>query len=587
MLLAWMAYSVLFGVITYAAALAADRVAATWGRSQRFVWLTALIIAVAVPVVLATRPRIEPASVGVGQPGPEIDVTLVSTHAVSTATTTETVRARVERAIGAADPFVLRVWLLASLVWLAVLVRAAIGVRRRRVHWRAVEIDGTAVLVSPGVGPAVIGALAPRVVIPQWALTLDAPARALMLRHEREHIRARDPLLLLGAALATMLAPWNAALWLLVRRLRLAIEIDCDQRVLRASAQRREYGELLLTVGARKGAPLPFATSLAERRPFLERRIKAMTTSNPRYPRLISAACMILVAAATTAAMRAPHPSSLITQQQPAAPKSAAPVIESPSVTPPTAVTPALEKTVASLPTSTLVPPVLETPAAKPIEVVAPALEPPRLRRGPDSLSVEEIRKMISEHHASALNGDPDINTITLVVDARGNYVTSLAESRPFAMGFVGARGSAGGFAVAGGGRGGSGDAVAARAGSGGGVVYARGGASAAGDSATLEEKTRRLKALMEELNARMAERANDTITAADRDKKVVIGEQLARAKLELENSQRLGEVLGMNMNALSQIIDPETMESTRVRTFQPGQLGTTALRVFIVRLKP
>ena len=145
-------------------------------------------------------------------------------------------------------------------------------------------------LVSPAVGPAVVGALAPRVVIPQWALSLDAPARALMLRHEREHIRARDPLLLLGGALATTFAPWNAALWLIVRRLRLAIEIDCDQRVLRASAQRREYGELLLTVGARQSAPLPFATSLAERRPFLERRIRAMTTTSPRYPRLVSAA---------------------------------------------------------------------------------------------------------------------------------------------------------------------------------------------------------------------------------------------------------------------------------------------------------
>ena len=585
MLLAWMAYSVLFGAITYAAALAVDRVAATWGRSQRFIWLAAVIIAVAVPVLLATRPRVEPVRASVTQFAPELDVPIVSTPVVSTNVAHESTRAWIARTIAAADPIVIRVWLLASLIWCALLVRAAIGVRRRRVHWRAVEIDGTAVLVSPAVGPAVVGALAPCVVIPQWALTLDAPARALMLRHEREHIRARDPLLLLGGALAMTLAPWNAALWLLVRRLRLAIEIDCDQRVLRASAHAREYGELLLTVSARKAAPLPFATSLAERRPFLERRIKAMTTSNPRYPRLVSAGCMLLVAAASTAAMRAPHPNSLITQQT-SAPTLSAPAIESPSIASPVAAEPAPAKVLESLPTPMSAPPVLETPAAKSIDILPPTAQVlPTIRRGPDSLSLEDIRKLIAVHHPSALNGDPDINTITLVVDARGNYVTSLAESRPFAAGVVVARGSSGGFAAAGGGRGGSGDAVAARGG-GGGVIYARGGAAAADDSAAVAEKMRRMKEMMEVVKARVIEQASDTGDAAIRAKVAVDERQMAEAKMAIARSSTLGEVLGLNMNALSQVIDPESIDATRVRTFSPGQLGTTPLRVFVVRLK-
>ncbi len=581
MLLAWMAYSVLFGAITYAAALAADRVAATWGRRQRFVWLAAIILAVVVPVLFATRPRGAASTAAASQLAPELDVTITSPVVTSSVAASQSIRARVARVVGSADPLVIRVWLLASLLWLALLARAAIGVRRRRAHWRTVEIDGTTVLVSPGVGPAVVGALAPRVVIPQWALGLDAPARALMLRHEHEHIRARDPLLLLGAALAMTLAPWNAALWLLVRRLRLAIEIDCDQRVLRASAQRREYGELLLTVGARRGPSLPFATSLAERRPFLERRIRAMTTTNPRYPRLISAACVVLVVAAGTAAVRAPRPDPLVTQQVPVpAPLPKATVPEPAPVASPAPAKPVLTET-ARLATPTSASPVRETPTPKPI---AAPVSPPRLaliRRGPDSLTLEDIRKLIAVHHPSALNGDPDINTVTLVVDARGNYVTSLAESRPFAIGFAGARGGGGGFGVVrGGGRGGSGDVVVG--GAGGGAIVARGGAS----DEVLAERQAKLKQMFEVMQTRMAQRSSDTVDVAIRAT-AVPAEQLARVKAELDNSYRAGALMGLNINALSQLIDPESMESTRLRMFEPGQLGTTPLRVFIVRLKP
>jgi beta-lactamase regulating signal transducer with metallopeptidase domain len=574
-----MAYSVLFGAMTYAAALAADRVAATWGRCQRFVWLAAVIVAVTVPAMLATRPRIEPAVVGVAQATQEIDVPIASTHITSTAPTPKSLRSVAAREIGAADPIVIRVWLIASLVCVAMLLRAAIGVRRRRAHWHTVEIDGTTVLVSPNVGPAVIGALAPRVVIPQWALSLNPPARALMLRHEREHIRARDPLLLLGAVLVTTLAPWNVALWVLVRRLRLAIEIDCDQRVLRASAQRREYGELLLTVGARKGAPLPFATSLAERRPFLERRIRAMTMSNPRHPRLLSAVCVLLIAAASTAAVRAPHPNSLITHQVPA-PKPSAPVIASPAIASPIAE--AAATAIESLPTPTSALPVLETPESKPIDVVEPTPKAlPTIHRGPDSLTVDDIRKLIAAHHPSALNGDPDINTITLVLDAHDNYVTSLAESRPFAVGAGGGRGGAGGFVT-------------------GGVIYARGGAMPEADSLkvlqgavdeairsgvpveNLRTMEKRLKDLADALKAKLAETQADTTEIAARRKV-----EMAAAKMQMERTSTIGSVMGLNMTALSQVIDPESMQSTLRREFEPGQLGTTALRVFIVRLKP
>ena len=42
--------------------------------------------------------------------------------------------------------------------------------------------------------------------------------------------------------------PWNLALWWHLRRLRLAVEMDCDSRVVGALGDARAYGELLLKV---------------------------------------------------------------------------------------------------------------------------------------------------------------------------------------------------------------------------------------------------------------------------------------------------------------------------------------------------
>lgn len=58
--------------------------------------------------------------------------------------------------------------------------------------------------------------------------------------------------------------PWNPALWWIVRRLRLAIETDCDRRVLHAGTDVHAYGVLLLNAAARYArAPLLAGTAFA------------------------------------------------------------------------------------------------------------------------------------------------------------------------------------------------------------------------------------------------------------------------------------------------------------------------------------
>ena len=80
-----------------------------------------------------------------------------------------------------------------------------------------------------------------------------------MLGHEREHGAARDPWLLLGAAVAV------------------ALEVDCDARELAAGADPARCGQLLLFFAQRSGA-IPLAPMLAAVPSPLERRIIAMHT---------------------------------------------------------------------------------------------------------------------------------------------------------------------------------------------------------------------------------------------------------------------------------------------------------------------
>jgi len=143
-------------------------------------------------------------------------------------------------------------------------------------------VEGERVLVSPDTGPAVAGWLRGTVVLPEWALGLKPGWRRLVVAHEREHLRAGDPALLALGLLGLALFPWNAALWWQVRRLRLAVEMDCDERVLRAHPDVGEYGELLIEVGRRASLAGALVAALSEPQSFLERRIRRMVSGRGR-----------------------------------------------------------------------------------------------------------------------------------------------------------------------------------------------------------------------------------------------------------------------------------------------------------------
>lgn len=199
-------------------------------------------------------------------------------------------------------------WLAGSLTCLGWLLAGAWRIGRLRRSCRAGQLCSENVLVSDDVGPAVLGVLRLQVVIPAWVLELENDAQRLVIAHEREHVRARDPLVLHAVLLLIALMPWNIAAWYALHRLRAAIEIDCDARVLRGQRPAtREYCRLLLDVGERTVAAASPLLALAEPATLLERRIESMTTTRKLrdWKTLMPAVGAVLL---LTGACRTPRP---------------------------------------------------------------------------------------------------------------------------------------------------------------------------------------------------------------------------------------------------------------------------------------
>jgi TonB-dependent SusC/RagA subfamily outer membrane receptor len=174
------------------------------------------------------------------------------------------------------DRWAVGLWAAGS-VAVAVLMLASLrSLHRRKKQWPRSLVRNRTVRIAPALGPAVIGVGRPEIVLPRWARKLGEEELEMILAHEEEHIRARDPLLLTGALVAVSLVPWNPAVWWQLRRLRGAVEVDCDRRVLRHGARPRPYGELLLHLGGSGHLDILPTAALAGSPSLLERRLNAM-----------------------------------------------------------------------------------------------------------------------------------------------------------------------------------------------------------------------------------------------------------------------------------------------------------------------
>ncbi|HET9446800.1 MAG TPA: ankyrin repeat domain-containing protein [Steroidobacteraceae bacterium] len=302
---AWMAYSVVISCLLGMAALAVERACRLQRWPSRWIW--ALVLAA--PFVLPFT-----------APVPDRAITLASPASAVTASSAR------EESVGSArsaqpgyrvDGFVMSLqiaallgalWVFASAMLAAGLAFAWLRMRRRAASWTRRSLDGTNVLVSPDVGPAVIGFWRPRIVVPEWLLSADEQVRRLALAHESQHVRARDPLLLFAATMAVVLMPWNLPLWWQWRRLRFAIEVDCDARVLAPGRIADvEYAEALLNVAERSSAA-PLAVAMCESASTLEKRIHLFLLDRTTWQRAVALLLLVAGAGVTTAAAQIDAP---------------------------------------------------------------------------------------------------------------------------------------------------------------------------------------------------------------------------------------------------------------------------------------
>jgi len=173
-------------------------------------------------------------------------------------------------------------WLIMSGVMLALIFVVYSRVRHARQQWSFVDFAGHRVRVAPNTGPAVVGIFRPEIVVPRWMLDGHPDDSQLIIMHEMEHRCAHDPVLLAAMWGLVALFPWHPGAWYCLARIRLAIEIDCDARVVGKGASLKNYAQLLVNQArARLGAPTHLwlgATSLLEPASHLERRLRAMVT---------------------------------------------------------------------------------------------------------------------------------------------------------------------------------------------------------------------------------------------------------------------------------------------------------------------
>lgn len=300
MMLTWMSYAMLVAACAAVAAMALEPLARARSLKTRWVWVSALVASFIIPVAMAVRPMQESAM-------RSLTSSFEPASLAASATDTSAALVTVDSYLGLG-------WLFASGAMLLVVVSGVVQLRRSRSRGDKAQVGGASVALTPDVGPGAIWFGEPRIVLPRWVCSLGEASASLLVRHEVEHVRAGDPMLLAIGLGALVVAPWNLPLWFITRRLRAAIEIDCDARVLAAGGDVRAYGELLLTVAARRNARAALHRSLIAILPFaepatpLERRIRAMTDRTPRLSLTRRIAMMAIAGVAILAACEARRP---------------------------------------------------------------------------------------------------------------------------------------------------------------------------------------------------------------------------------------------------------------------------------------
>lgn len=297
-MLAWMFYAIMVSLLLSLGAFLAERAARLKQAGTRWVWITAIVASLILPTLMSSVTFEVPDVLG-----DQVSSKIVALRQTTTLTLSPAVWITGEpepQSWRIADETIRRLWLGVSIAMLLALLASGIQLALRKRRWRRDTVAGISVYLTPDVGPAVVGLLRPSIALPTWVAHASSQHQTSVLAHEQSHLDARDPQLFTFALALLVFMPWNLPLWWQLRRLRYAIEIDCDARVLKAGVDPAHYGETLIVVGERQSAYVGAVAAMSESKSFLEERIEHMIRKPVRWRRL-GAATLASVSIALTA----------------------------------------------------------------------------------------------------------------------------------------------------------------------------------------------------------------------------------------------------------------------------------------------
>ncbi len=300
----WMLYAIGVASVISVAAWAWNRSVSSTRLPSRWAWLFAMILSVAIPLGHTLTP-LTPAerfvlevvrSASISDLDPTTSQTGISDWAIPRVGTQSI------------DRWLRIGWVCTSMAAASIFALGLFVIRREHRRGSITTLCGREIVITQTLGPAVVGLMKPTILLPAWVRQFPVRQRRWIVVHELQHIRAKDEWLI-GAGICLLIVfPWNAALWWQFRRLRLSIELDCDQRVLRSSVNPREYGQVLLDVATRQPRNIAPAAALIESRSSLEVRIETMCHPSHARSRTKTAALALasFAACATAAAWNPP-----------------------------------------------------------------------------------------------------------------------------------------------------------------------------------------------------------------------------------------------------------------------------------------
>ena len=303
MIAAWMVSCVAVSAGVFVACWLVEKGCIVTNRPSRFVWVAGICISLVLPFATIAR-RVDATAVS--------DASVVMPTAITPGLATQHAGFLDKLAgfVQQLDSALLVLWGIAAALLLISI--ALLLYRTRTLLADSVRgvMEGERVRISESAGPALVGIVRYEILIPRWVLILPSEQRKLILRHEKQHAAVFDPAITLTAVVLTVLTPFNVGLWFMLRRLRTAIEIDCDRRVLRGAADIEAYGSLLIDVGARVSGSPVLAAALNESATQLQRRIHAMSFIRQPAARIRAIAFAVIGVAVLTAATRIPRPAN-------------------------------------------------------------------------------------------------------------------------------------------------------------------------------------------------------------------------------------------------------------------------------------